>query len=298
VALRTELRSGDLVDIVTAPAARPNPAWLNFVRTGRARSKIRHYLKNMESEESYTLGHKLLAQALRAEGLQMPGDGLDGNEADVALWQALVRWSGNRHRRDLLIDIGLGRKIASIVAKRLARLLVERGQRPDALTLTMGRYGADADAPTQGTVVIDGSENATVQLASCCRPIPGDDIVGYLGRGEGLVVHTVECGVGKRLHERDSERWIAVEWSDHPQRPFETAVAVLVSNGKGVLADVASAVSAAEADIAHIDMDPVGGSETTELKLLLAVRDRQHLADVLRTVRRSPPVVRVARVKP
>ncbi|MFM2058665.1 MAG: hypothetical protein RLY71_3050, partial [Pseudomonadota bacterium] len=298
VALRTELRSGDLVDIVTAPAARPNPAWLNFVRTGRARSKIRHYLKNMESEESYTLGHKLLAQALRAEGLQMPGDGLDGNEADVALWQALVRWSGNRHRRDLLIDIGLGRKIASIVAKRLARLLVERGQRPDALTLTMGRYGTDADAPTQGTVVIDGSENATVQLASCCRPIPGDDIVGYLGRGEGLVVHTVECGVGRRLHERDSERWIAVEWSDHPQRPFETAVAVLVSNGKGVLADVASAVSAAEADIAHIDMDPVGGSETTELKLLLAVRDRQHLADVLRTVRRSPPVVRVARVKP
>jgi len=250
------------------------------------------------TEESYTLGHKLLAQALRAEGLQMPGDALDGNEADAALWQALVRWSGNRHRRDLLIDIGLGRKIASIVAKRLARLLVERGQRPDALTLTMGRYGTDADAPTQGTVVIDGSENATVQLASCCLPIPGDDIVGYLGRGEGLVVHTVECGVGKRLHERDSERWIAVEWSDHPQRSFETAVAVLVSNGKGVLADVASAISAAEADIAHIDMDPVGGSETTELKLLLAVRDRQHLADVLRTVRRSPPVVRVARVKP
>ncbi|MEY4753233.1 MAG: hypothetical protein RJA44_908 [Pseudomonadota bacterium] len=298
VALRTELRSGDMVDIVTAPAARPNPAWLNFVRTGRARSKIRHYLKNMESEESYGLGHKLLAQALRAEGLQMPGDGLDGNEDDVALWQALVRWSGNRHRRDLLIDIGLGRKIASIVAKRLARQLVERGQRPDALTLTMGRYSADSDVPAQGTVIIDGSENATVQLANCCRPIPGDDIVGYLGRGEGLVIHTAECGVGKRLHERDSERWIAVEWSDHPQRQFETAVAVLVSNGKGVLADVAQAVSAAEADIAHIDMDPVGSADTTELKLLLAVRDRQHLADVLRTVRRSPPVLRVARVKP
>jgi GTP pyrophosphokinase/guanosine-3',5'-bis(diphosphate) 3'-pyrophosphohydrolase len=198
----------------------------------------------------------------------------------------------------LLIDIGLGRKIASIVAKRLARLLVEQGQRPDALTLTMGRYGSDGDTPTQGTVVIDGSENATVQLGTCCRPIPGDDIVGYLGRGEGLVVHTAECGVGKRLHERDSERWIAVEWADHPQRSFETAVSVVVSNGKGVLADVAQAVSAAEADIAHIDMDPVGSGDATELKLLLAVRDRQHLADVLRTVRRSPPVMRVARIKP
>ena len=299
VALRTELASGDVVEVITAPSARPNPAWLNFVRTGKARSKIRHYLKNMEAEESYDLGLKLLTQALRTEGLQLPSvDDSSASDADLALWHALVRWSGNRNRRELLVDIGLGRKIAVIVAKRLARQMAEQGRRPDAVTLSLGRYAADAEAPTQGTVVIDGSENATIQLAPCCQPIPGDDIVGYLGRGEGLLVHTADCSVGKRLFERDPERWLAVEWADHPVRVFRTAVAVLVHNGKGVLAEIAQAVSQAEADIAHIDMDPARDGETSELKLTLAVRDRQHLAEVLRVVRRSPAVVRVTRIKP
>jgi guanosine-3',5'-bis(diphosphate) 3'-pyrophosphohydrolase len=105
-------------------------------------------------------------------------------------------------------------------------------------------------------VFVDGSEGASVQLAPCCRPIPGDAIVGYLGRGEGLLVHTAECHTGKRLFERDSERWMHVEWADELTRSFETSVIVLVSNGKGVLAQVASAISAAEADIRHLDMGP------------------------------------------
>ncbi len=297
VALRTELRSGDVVEVVTAPGARPNPGWLNFVRTGRARSKIRHYLKNMEQEESQQLGEKLLAQALRSEGLTLPGvDPADTTSA--ALWQQVTRWSGNRTRADLLTDIGLGRKIATIVAKRVAQLMGERGVRPDALTLTMGRYGADDNTPTQGLVVIDGGEGASVQMAPCCRPIPGDAIVGYLGRGEGLVVHTADCSVGRRLFERDSERWMAVDWAEEPTRPFETAVNVLLQNGKGVLAQVASAVSAAEADITHIDMSEEPAGSSTEMKLLLSVRDRLHLADVLRTLRRAGPVLRVMRHKP
>jgi GTP pyrophosphokinase/guanosine-3',5'-bis(diphosphate) 3'-pyrophosphohydrolase len=302
VALRTELRSGDVVEVITASSSRPNPAWLNFVRTGRARSKIRHYLKNMEAEESLELGEKLLAQALRAEGLTLPsGDELGqdgGTPEDAALWQSLIRWSGNRTRRELMIDIGLGKKIATIVAKRLAQMMTDTGTRPDALTLTMGRYAHDDNAPAQGVVTIDGSEGATVQLATCCRPIPGDGIVGYLGRGEGLVVHTAECGVGKRLFERDSERWITVEWAEELHRPFETAVMVLVKNGKGVLAQVAQAVSQAEADITHIDMGDEKAAATAELRLLLSVRDRLHLADVLRTLKRSPAVLRASRVKP
>ncbi|MEO8153980.1 MAG: bifunctional (p)ppGpp synthetase/guanosine-3',5'-bis(diphosphate) 3'-pyrophosphohydrolase, partial [Rhizobacter sp.] len=298
VALRTELRSGDVVEVVTAPGARPNPGWLNFVRTGRARSKIRHYLKNMEQEESQQLGEKLLAQALRGEGLSLPES--DPNDAAaVAVWQALTKWSGNRNRADLLTDIGLGRKIAIIVAKRLAQLMLERGAKANPLTLTMGRYAAEDDAtPTQGLVVIDGTEGASVQMATCCRPIPSDDIVGYLGRGEGLLVHTTECGVGKRLFERDSERWITVDWAEEPVRPFETSVTLLLKNGKGVLAQVASAVSMAEADITHIDMDDEPAAETTELRLLITVRDRLHLADVMRTLRRAPAVLRVVRVKP
>ena len=294
VPLRTELKSGDVVEIVSAPNARPNPAWLNFVSTGRARSKIRHYLKNMELEESRDLGAKMLAQAMRAEGLALPGD----DSQSATAWQQLIRWSGNKTREDLFTDIGLGRKIATIVATRLVRLLAEDGIRPDALTLTMGRYAVDDAAPAQGLVLIDGSEGASVQLAPCCRPIPGDAIVGNLGRGEGLIVHTTDCSVGKRLLERDSERWMGVEWAEQPTRSFETAVSLLVKNGKGVLAQVASAVSHAEADITHIDMGNEPAAETTELTLLLSVRDRLHLAEVMRTLKRSPAVLRVARVKP
>ena len=294
VPLRTELKSGDVVEITSSPNARPNPAWLNFVATGRARSRIRHYLKNMEQEESQGLGEKMLAQALRAEGLTLPP--ADG--AGALVWQQLTRWSGNKSRDDLFTDIGLGRKIATIVAARLSRLLVEQGARPDALTLTMGRYAVDDASPSQGLVLIDGSEGASVVLAPCCRPIPGDEVIGNLGRGEGLTVHTIDCSVGKRALERDSERWMRVEWAEQPTRPFETAVSLLVSNGKGVLAQVASAVSHAEADITHIDMGNEPAAETTELTLLLSVRDRLHLAEVMRTLKRSPAVLRVARVKP
>jgi GTP pyrophosphokinase/guanosine-3',5'-bis(diphosphate) 3'-pyrophosphohydrolase len=297
VALRTELKSGDVVEVMTAPGARPNPAWLNFVRTGRARSKIRHYLKNLEHEESRALGEKLLAQALRGEGLHMPS--ADPNDTDAAaLWQLLTRWSGNRSRGELMIDIGLGKKISIIVAKRLAQLLGERGARPDAVTLTLGRYMHDDAVPSQGLVVIDGSEGASVQLAPCCRPIPGDSLVGYLGRGEGLTVHTAECGTGKRLYERDSERWMHVEWAEELTRSFETVVEVMLQNGKGALARVAQAVSAAEADITHIDMEDQRDSETAELRLTVSVRDRLHLADVLRVVKRAPAVLKVARFKP
>ena len=296
VALRTELRSGDVVEIVTSPGAKPNPGWLNFVRTGRARSKIRHHLKTMELEESQDLGAKMLAQALRAEGMSMPSD--DATSSQHTVWSQLLRWSGNRNREELLADIGLGRKIASIVAKRLTRLLAERGVRPDAVTLTMGRYGADDASPTQGMVLIDGSEGLSVQLARCCRPVPGDEILGYLGRGEGLLIHTADCSTGKRLFARDSEGWLAVGWAEQPTRAFETAISLLLSNGKGVLAEVATAVAEAEADITHIEMGDQPVSETAELKLLLSVRDRLHLDEVMRGLKRLAAVLSVGRFKP
>jgi len=295
-ALRTELKSGDVVEVITAPGARPNPAWLSVVRTSRARSKIRHYLKNMETEESRALGEKMLSQALRAEGLTLPSpDPTDS--AAVAQWQQLTRWSGNRNRGELLVDIGLGRKIAIIVAKRLSQMMLEHGVRPDAVTLSLGRYGSDDTLPTQGVVFVDGSEGNSIQLAHCCRPIPGDPIVGYLGRGEGLLVHTAECPTGKRLFERDSERWMHVEWAEDLTRAFDTSLYVQVKNGKGVLAQVALSISSAEADIVHLDMDQELVDETIELRLQVSVRDRVHLADVLRTLRRSPVVLKVSRYR-
>jgi GTP pyrophosphokinase/guanosine-3',5'-bis(diphosphate) 3'-pyrophosphohydrolase len=294
-ALRTELKSGDVVEIITAPGAKPNPGWLAMVRTGRARSKIRHYLKTLETDESRALGEKLLGQALRAEGLQLPSAD-PGDEAAVALWQQLSRWGGNRNRGELLVDVGLGRKIAVIVAKRLAQFMAEAGIKPDAVTLSLTRFATD-EAPAQGVVFIDGSEGNSIQFAACCRPIPGDPVVGYLGRGEGLLVHTADCPTGRRLYERDSERWMQVEWAEELVRPFDTSLHVLVRNGKGVLAQVASAVSSAEADIVHIDMDPEPAEEQIELRLIVSVRDRVHLADVLRTLRRSPVVSRVSRYR-
>jgi GTP pyrophosphokinase/guanosine-3',5'-bis(diphosphate) 3'-pyrophosphohydrolase len=295
--LRTPLRSGDAVEIVTAPGARPNPSWLNFVRTGRARSKIRHYLKNLAQDESQALGEKMLRQALRAEGLALPSRDLEEG-GTTAVWQPLLRWSGNRSPADLLTDIGLGKKIAIIVAKRMTQLLREQGQKPDAVTLSLGRYGLTEDTPTQGLVVIDGAEGASISLATCCHPIPGDAIVGYLGRGEGLLVHTSDCQVGKRLYERDPERWLQVEWSDEPTRTFETGLHLLLRNGKGALAEVAQAVSRAEADITHIDMGDEAPGETAEMRVLVSVRDRLHLAEVLRTLKRNTIVLKVQRIRP
>jgi GTP pyrophosphokinase/guanosine-3',5'-bis(diphosphate) 3'-pyrophosphohydrolase len=295
VPLRAELHSGDVVEVITAPGASPNPAWLSFVRTGRARSKIRHYLKDLEQEESRELGEKMLAQAMRVEGLGLPSLELD--DPAHAMWQELATWAGSASAEQLLVDVGAGRKIATIIAKKLARLMADQGQKPDALALTLGRF--TEVAPDIGRVTIDGSEGASVQLATCCRPVPGDAVRGYLGRGEGLVVHTCECQVGRRLFLRDAEHWIQVDWAEEMSRSFEAGIGLLLKNGKGVLAQVAQAVAQAEADITHIAMgDEAALRENAEMTLLIGVRDRLHLAEVLRVLRRSPPVLQVWRIKP
>ena len=294
VPLRTELKNGDVVEVITAPVSTPNPAWLGFVRTGRARSKIRHYLKTMAHAESEGLGEKLLLQALRAEGLgKLPDD----DDDHQVLWDKLLRFTGNRNRSELLTDIGLGKRIATIVAKRLMMLLAERGEKPDALMLSLERFSAQEEI-SQGTVSLDGSENASVRYALCCRPIPGDEIVGYLGHGEGLVVHTDACGVGKRLRHRDSERFFGVEWSDEPTRTFETGIVVTVRNDKGVLARIAATLSDAEADITHVEMSDETAQEAADLRFVIAVRDRTHLDAVLRAAKRTPSVLTAARTVP
>ena len=294
VALRAELKNGDVVQVVTDPQSRPNPLWLSFVRTGRARSKIRHHLKTLAQAESQGLGETLLAQALRAEGLdKLPHD----DEDNRSLWERLLRFTGNRNRADLLTDIGLGKRIAGIVAKRLVTLLAEQGTRPDALLLSRERFTAE-ESGLLGAVFLDGSENASVTFARCCRPIPGDAIVGYLGRGEGLAVHASECAVARRLHHKDSERFIAVEWSDEPVRLFEASVVVSVQNGQGVLARVAAAFATAESDITHVDMGDEAAQDTHDLRFVVAVRDRVHLDSVLKAVNRTASVLQAVRIRP
>lgn len=293
VPLRTELQSGDVVEVVTAPVSNPNPSWLGFVRTGRARSKIRHHLKTMALSESQQLGEKMLTQALRAEGIErLPPE----EERYRPLWERILRFSGNKSRADLLTDVGLGKRVASIVAKRMVSLLAEAGEKPDPLLMSRERFTAH-ESVSQGALLLDGSEGASLQFAHCCRPIPGDAIVGYLGRGEGVVVHLEDCAVARRLQARDSERFIPVEWSDEPTRTFETDLLVTVHNGKGVLARVASALAHAEADITHVQMSQETAEAATELRFTVAVDHRVHLAAVMRGLKRTPSVLRVQRAK-
>jgi GTP pyrophosphokinase len=293
VPLRTELKNGDVVEIVTASVSTPNPAWLSFVRTGRARSKIRHHLKTLAHVESEELGAKLLDQALRAEGIDQS---IHGNPEYDALWDKLLRFTGNKSYQELLTDIGLGKRIANIVAKRIVHLLAEKGERPDAILLTRERFTAHETASMR-SITLDGSENASVKFAHCCRPIPGDSIVGYLGRGEGLVVHVAECPIAKKLQNKDSERFIGVIWGDEPVRPFETDIVVTVTNGKGVLAKVAAALAAAEADIVHIDMGEETAHDSPDLRFRIAVRDTTHLETALRNLHRTTSVLRAVRYK-
>lgn len=294
VPLRTELTNGDVIEIITAELPRPNPAWLSFVRTGRARSKIRHHLKTMALGDSRALGEKMLAQALRVEGIaELPSeDGVHHN-----IWGKLLRFTGNRTRDELLADIGMGKRIAGMVSKKLAVLLTEQGIKPDMVLISQQRYSPQHETFSQGAIVLDGSEGGSVQFSRCCHPIPGDRIIGFLGRGEGLVVHTHDCTVGRRLFTRDRERLLDVEWSDDPVRTFEAALLVTVEDGKGVLAQVASTLAAAEADITHITMSEERVQYATDLRFAIAVRDREHLAHILKSLKRTSSVLKAQRIK-
>ena len=149
--------------------------------------------------------------------------------------------------------------------------------------------------PDAGAITLDGSESASVQFAQCCRPIPGDKILGYLGRGEGLVVHMSDCPVALKLRHKESERFIGVDWSEEPVRSFKTGITVTSSNSKGMLAKMATALAAAEADIIDIDMGQEGRQEDRQLRFLVAVRDTAQLEVALRNLRHTPSVIKAER---
>ena len=271
VPLRTELRNGDRVEIITASHAKPSPGWLQYVRTGKARSNIRHFLKTMQYEESAGLGERLLDQALRT---------LKGSLAEVedAAWERVVRDSGARSREELLADIGLGKRLPAVVARRLAKNVDVN------------------EAKAGGSVTIRGTEGMAVQLATCCRPIPGDAIVGSIKKGQGLVVHGSDCGASLRSRKNEPEQWIDVEWDPRTTRLFQAAINVTVENQRGVLAKVASEIADAGSNIDSITM---GDDRTvfTAMHFVLEVKNRQHLARVMRALRRLPDVQKISRTR-
>ena len=270
VPLRSELRNGDRVEIVTASHAKPNPSWLQYVRTGKARSNIRHFLKTMQYEESGALGERLLDQALRALKSSVA-------ELDDASWERVVRDSGARSKGELLADLGLGKRLPAVVARRLLKTL---DTREDAKAL----------------VTIRGTEGMAVQLATCCRPIPGDAIVGSIKKGQGLVVHVADCPSIMRSRKNEPEQWIDVEWDPRITRLFQAAIDVTVANQRGVLARVASEIAEAGSNIDSITMGE-DRAVYTIMHFIVEVANRQHLARVMRALRRLPDVKKLARVR-
>jgi GTP pyrophosphokinase len=271
--LRTELRNGDRVEIITASHAKPNPLWLNFVATAKARAHIRHFLKTMHFAESVQLGERLLLQALAKFKMTL-GDVSDPH------WNRLVRDSSAKSRDEILSDIGLGKRLAVIVAHQLLAL---GGPLPP-------------DSPPAGAVVVRGSEGLAVQFARCCGPIPGDPIIGIISKGQGMVVHTHDCPLIAKSH-RDPERVLDVQWDASPKKLFDVGIRLVVANQRGVLAKVAAKIAAAESNIQNVAVDPEDGGTYTGMRFTVQVMNRMHLARIVRDLRKIPEVVRISRVK-
>jgi len=273
--LRIELHNGDQVEIVTAAHAKPNPAWLNYVITGKARSHIRHFLKTMQYDESATLGERLLNQALRALGT-------DPAEITEAQWGKLLRENTGKSRLEVLADIGLGKRLNIVVARQLLAITETTEDRKNA---------------PMGPITVRGTEGMAVQYARCCRPIPGDPIIGLINKGQGLIIHTHDCPVIAKSRA-DTDKWLDVEWDpEAPKKPFDVNIKLIVANQRGVLAKVAAAIADAGSNIDNVSMEEEDGSAYTTMNFTLQVENRIHLANVMRSLRKITEVVRITRMK-
>ena len=269
--LRTKLRSGDRVEIVTSSHAEPNPAWLTYVVTGKARSHIRHFLKTMQYEESADLGRRLLNQALLSFNV-------DPQTISAEQWDKLAKESGVKSKKELLTDLGLGKHLPAVIAKRL----VKPGE-------DISKLKREDNA-----VVILGTEGMAVQFAKCCHPIPGDPIVGFIKKNQGLVIHIYDCtSIAK--NRNNSNNLLDVTWSQDITKLFEASIKMVVANQRGVLARVAAGIAEAGSNIDNISME--GDGAHTTIHFTLQVSNRQHLAKLMRSLRHIREVARITRVK-
>ncbi len=275
--LRTELKNGDQVEIITSPTARPNPSWLSFVATGKARSRIRHFLKGLQQRESAALGERMLEQALAS--LKVPPEAVTWER-----WEALTREYGAKSRVDVLADIGLGKRLSFVVAQALTRAANRAGEEPATQT-------GKADA-----LQLRGVEGVAIQYGKCCRPIPGDAIVGQFRRAQGLLVHTRDCHT-LRKSRIDSDQIVDVEWAPTVEGVFEAGMRLLVTDQRGLLARLATEIADAGANIAYVSMERPDEGPVANMFFGVQVRDRRHLANVMRAVHRISEVKRVQRAR-
>jgi GTP diphosphokinase / guanosine-3',5'-bis(diphosphate) 3'-diphosphatase len=271
--LSTRLQSGQTVEIVTAPGARPNPAWLSFVVTGKARSGIRHCLKRLQTDEAKVLGRRLMEKALSTLGQSL------GQVSPVRLDEVLDAMK-LPDIDGLLVEIGLGNRMAALVARQLV------GQEPSDET---------ACDDTGSPLGVKGTEGLVVNYGRCCFPIPGDPVIGLLSAGRGLVVHRESCRNVAEQRER-GDRTISLEWSNEPGAEFAVSVRAQTANRRGALAEMASVIADHGSNIEHITFNERDG-HTTAMTFTLTVRDRRHLAQIIRSLRRLNDVLRVQRTR-
>ena len=268
--LSTPLKNGERVEVLTSESARPNPAWAHFAITGKARAHIRNALKSAHRHESILLGERLLEQAVRALGSEP--DSLGATQ-----WDRFQKDLG-RNREDTLADIGLGKRLAFVVARQL--------------------LAKEADAmpgKSAGPMPIRGAEGVAVRLGKCCRPIPGDPIIGQIKKDQGLIIHTHDCPQVRHYRE-DPDKWVDVTWAAQLEKLFEVGIRVIVANQRGVLAKVASAIASEGSDIDNVRMEEEAGSYTS-LYFTVSVQNRLHLARLMRALRGLHEVVRIQRMK-
>lgn len=276
--LRTELRNGDNVEIITAAHAHPNPMWLNYVVSGKARAHIRHFLKSIQTKESAQLGERLLHQAMRA---------LHADESQIGdlQWQKLLKDYGAKDKQEILTDIGLGKRLNVMVAHQLLALTDDYMARP-----------LNPASKQLDTITIRGTEGMAVQLAHCCRPIPGDPILGFINKDKGLVIHTHDCPAIRKFR-LDPDKWLDVEWDPETKRLFKVNLKMIVADQRGVLAKIAAAIAEAGSNIDNISMEESDNSAYTNILFTVQIENRLHLADLMRRLRKLPDVVRINRVK-
>ena len=272
--LSTVLVNGQTVEIITSPSGRPNPAWLNFIVTAKARSNIRNYLKNMQENEAIELGKRLLEQALSAYGKNL--DELSDRDLEKLLQELKVD-----SRDKLYQEIGLGDRMAPFVAKHLVSL---RGR------WIKLRRRSESKQP----LAIRGTEGMVVNYGKCCHPIPGDSIIGVMTAGRGLVVHQVKCHNTKQK-KKSRDKWIQVYWANDIHEEFTAEISIQTANERGVLAIVAAKISKQESNIENIVFEEKFGATTT-ITVTLAVKSRDHLAKIIRAVRDTPKIYKVKRI--
>jgi len=272
VPLRTPLENGQTVEIITAPNGRPNPAWLNFVVTAKARANVRHFLKNLRREDAVELGRRMLEGALTSLSVKL-------SRIPEAQLQAILREFKMQVPDDLFESIGLGQHLAPLVARRL-----------------LPSHTAESQPVKPGApLAIRGTEGLVVSFARCCHPIPGDAIVGVLTSGKGIVIHRDDCG-NLNEYRNQPDKWIEVQWEKRIKRDFPVEIRADVANQRGVLATVAAAIAETGSNIEHVNQQE-RDELTSVITFVFGVKDRQHLARILRRLRSLPQVMRIQRIR-